>query len=663
VFRSPDQGATWTSLNFDQALFGSNNHPHRQSRPLMVNPHNTGQLWCGTMGNGLHMYEDGSWSKVSSVPEGESVRTVVFDPDNAEYVYIAVYGAGVYRSTDGGQSFSRAGSSQQQIVDMSLSKDGNTLYIVGNAGLERLDDCKSAGNWQDITPESGEPYRVVTASPHENGIIMTFRAKFGNLKRFWVSTDHGDSWDMHDADLDNLDQQFPWHTTYMAGAAVADITFDPVNPKKVYISDWYTMWTTEDWTSVPVQWSNKMGVGHEELCTSILTAAHPDNSHGAILYSGGADVGGFASTELRSPPPTRFRTSDALREVMGIDFSESNPDFMAVAGSEKWSGNEGSFGWSDDGGETVTISDGYSSSWGGGKVAVSATDHEKIVVATLNGGLKYSTDAGQSFQNADGPDFDVGGVFSYKHMLVSDRVNGDFYGYHDGNFYRSTDGGRSFDLINSSLSDANGIHQIAAAPGKAGLVYAAVGGFYKTTNGGEDFEQIDFFAEADLVAVGVPKPGGDEPAVYVLGRGSGDSGLWFYRSDDGGRSWEKINDDQYRLGNRPGSMAACRRQYGRMFVGTHGSGVWYGEPAPASDVVKRFSTVGTAAAANPRVVEGRLYVPGMHTGSFTVISPAGRSIKRGTIADGAARLTLPTGVYLVRLKSGSVRMTRRVAVP
>jgi photosystem II stability/assembly factor-like uncharacterized protein len=661
VFKSSDQGESWTSLAFDQAQFGSNNHPYRQSRPLMVNPHATAQLWCGTTGNGLHVYENGDWRKIGSVPDGESVRTVLFDPANPAYVYVAVYGAGVYRSIDGGESFDKAGSSQTAIVDMSLSRDGGTLYCVGDDGLQRLDNCRAADQWRDITPEHDEPYRTVAASPHENGVIMTFRAKYGNLKRFWVSLDHGDNWDMHDADLDNLDQRYPWHTTYMAGSCVASIVFAPDNPKKVYIADWYSMWSTEDWSEEPVQWSNAIDVGHEELCTAILTAAHPDNTYGAIIYSGGADVGGFASTALREPPPTRFRTSDALREVMGIDYSESNPDFMAVVGAEKWSGDIGAFGYSTDGGETIQLSDGYSESWDGGKVAISATDHENLVVATIAGGLRYSTDGGRSFDAANGPDLDIGGVFSYKHMLVSDRVNGDFYAYEDGVFYRSDDGGRNFSSVYSSLSSTDGIHQIAAAPGKAGLVYAAVGGLYKTADGGDSFEKIDFFDEARLTAVGAPRPGGDEPSVYVFGQGAGDDGLWFYRSDDGGESWVRINDEENRLGNRPGSMAACRRQYGRMFVGTHGSGVFYGEPAAPSDAAPARAQGRASERVRATVRGGVLSVSDAGAGGYAVLTPAGRLVVRA--ARGGESVRLPAGVYVVRVRRDNQLLRRRVLIP
>jgi photosystem II stability/assembly factor-like uncharacterized protein len=646
ILKSTDQGANWTPMNFPHASFGSNNHPHRQSKPLAVNPLKPSELWSGTMGNGVYKYTGDSWQKVNSISNGTSTRTIIFDPGNPEYVYVAVYGAGVYRSTDNGESFSKMGSSQSSIVDMALSKDGDILYIVGSSGLQKCTDCRSSTQWSGITPEGGQPYRVVSASPHDNGVVMTFRAKYGNLKRFWVSTDAGENWDKHAPDFDNIDQRFPWHKKYMAGSCVSEIAFDPVTPKKIYFSDWYSLWYTDDWSKVPVLWSNKYGVGHEELCCAILRTAHPDNSYGAILYSGGADVGGFSSTALREPPQTKFRgNTDAFREVMGADFSESNPDFMAVVGAQKWSGSGGDFGYSTDGGKTIIRSNGYSGGWGGGKVAISAVDHTSLVVAPKSSGVKYSTDGGKSFHSSSAPSVSVGGVFSYTHILASDRVNGDFYIVSGGALYRSSDGGKSFKKSGSPAGE----RMVAAAPGVAGLVYSAGGGVYKTTNGGGDSRKIAFFSDARLVAVGIPKPGTTEPSVFVYGQGEGDNGNWIYRSDDGGESWTKINDSENRLGNNPGTFAASRRVWGRVFMGTHGSGVFYGD-IETEVSVQRLTVLDGAG----KETEGRYVLSGIELGfihhrlfnGYSLVSLSGREIGRTNLR--TPFMHTSSGVYCIR---------------
>ena len=52
-----------------------------------------------------------------------------------------------------------------------------------------------------------------------------------------------------------------------------------------------------------------------------------------------------------------------------------------------------------------------------------------------------------------------------------------------------------------------------------------------------------------------------------------------YRSDDFGGTWTRINDDQHQWGLIL-QGAGDPRIYGRVYVGTHGRGVVYGDPRP-----------------------------------------------------------------------------------
>jgi hypothetical protein len=66
-----------------------------------------------------------------------------------------------------------------------------------------------------------------------------------------------------------------------------------------------------------------------------------------------------------------------------------------------------------------------------------------------------------------------------------------------------------------------------------------------------------------------------------------------------------------------------------------------------------------------RLTEGLLRVRGMRSGTFTLTTVTGRSVARGRIADGMGSkpITLPAGMYLVRVRSGSERFSRRVVLP
>ena len=66
------------------------------------------------------------------------------------------------------------------------------------------------------------------------------------------------------------------------------------------------------------------------------------------------------------------------------------------------------------------------------------------------------------------------------------------------------------------------------------------------------------------------------PAVYQVG--STDTITAVYRSDDGARTWARINDDRRQWGWIGATIAADPRVYGRVYIATNGRGIQYGEP-------------------------------------------------------------------------------------
>jgi hypothetical protein len=49
-----------------------------------------------------------------------------------------------------------------------------------------------------------------------------------------------------------------------------------------------------------------------------------------------------------------------------------------------------------------------------------------------------------------------------------------------------------------------------------------------------------------------------------------------FRSDDDGRHWQRIDDDAHRYG-RIRIIAGDPRVHGRVYLGTHGRGIVYGD--------------------------------------------------------------------------------------
>jgi hypothetical protein len=117
---------------------------------------------------------------------------------------------------------------------------------------------------------------------------------------------------------------------------------------------------------------------------------------------------------------------------------------------------------------------------------------------------------------------------------------------------------------------------LETVPGFDGDIWISAGkGLFHSDDSGYTFARIAAIEAAHAVGFGKPAPGSNYPAVYVIGAVEGQDG--FFRSDDRGETWLRINDEQQQFGG--GShIIGDPRVYGRAYVGTSGRGVLYGEP-------------------------------------------------------------------------------------
>ena len=102
-----------------------------------------------------------------------------------------------------------------------------------------------------------------------------------------------------------------------------------------------------------------------------------------------------------------------------------------------------------------------------------------------------------------------------------------------------------------------------------------------TTNGGEDFTKVDGIKRSDVVGFGKAKAGADYLAIYAVCEIDGVNGV--YRSDDMAKTWIRVNDDEHQYGSINYAITGDLRVYGRVFVGTNGRGVVYGELMDAEE--------------------------------------------------------------------------------
>ena len=121
-----------------------------------------------------------------------------------------------------------------------------------------------------------------------------------------------------------------------------------------------------------------------------------------------------------------------------------------------------------------------------------------------------------------------------------------------------------------------GQDRLYATPGKEGdLWIAAFNGLYHSPDSGKTFARMDGVSEIHGFGFGKAAPRADIAALYLIGVVNGQEGI--LRSDDGARSWVRINDDQHQWGLVL-QITGDPKLYGRVYVGAHGRGIFYGDP-------------------------------------------------------------------------------------
>lgn len=224
VYKSVDGGRTWSHLGLEDT---------RQIGALIVDPHNPQIVLVAALGHafgpnaerGVFRTTDGgrSWSKVLYKDEQTGAIDVTFDPNDSSVVYAALWqarrqpwnfssggpGSGLYRSTDGGVSWTRLSGNGLPAgilgrIHVSVSgADSKRVYAMIEAaegGLFRSDD--GGTHWRRVNDDGrltqrawyfstilADPTRVDTLYAENTGL---FRSTDGGKTFELLPARHGD---------------------------------------------------------------------------------------------------------------------------------------------------------------------------------------------------------------------------------------------------------------------------------------------------------------------------------------------------------------------------------------------------------------------------------------------------------------------------------------
>jgi xyloglucan-specific exo-beta-1,4-glucanase len=627
LYISGNRGDQWTYVALPFPL-GGNNPGRAIGERLMVDPNKPSTLFYGSRTAGLWKSADSglTWAQVTSLSSAKltqdqvnalgggsaiGVETVVYDtatkgsgtatqtiyaPIAPDYVQTAGLASNLYKSTNGGASWTPVAVpiSGYHIPHMVRAADG-MFYVVftrdagpGSAGPARLYKFDGS-NWTLLRSDDSVGYGGVSVSGTgaTTRIALGVTNTWGNFpgqRILQLSDDAGRNWR-------EIEAMTPGEVSW---GWIDDVEIDPFNRDHILHVAGGVMQTRNASSATPT-WAMTVD-GLEE--TAVLGLATPPAGATYTVINSMGDVGAWVHTNLATKPTLTPATD--WSNSFAADMAWSDPQYMATIGVVL--GNNTAYGmWSGDGGKTWAKFASYAPGAAentGGEASIAITARNKAVWAPGYSVPSYTTDNGATWTPTNLPA--INSVFPRAYHLVADRKNPNkVYAYDSGGHwwgtpgkvYTSTDGGHTFTLsqgsVNAGLApNYFGSTSLAVNPNVEGDLWLADGNaVYHSTDSGATWAKLSNFASiftgnpwpqvqgASAIALGKAKAGAPySAAVYVVGVISGVWGV--HRSDDGGATWTRFNDDAHQFGGI-GAIAADQNTYGRIYISGTGRGMLY----------------------------------------------------------------------------------------
>lgn len=602
VFRSDDKGATFTKTAL-APISADENDPFRMfGKKMAVDPVNPDVVFVGCQTTGLYISRDGgaSWTHQTSIPNPgtKSGVRIAFDATSSAsgttpVVYVSSQGAGIYRSTNGGASFTQISSTLVNPQHMVCDSSGQ-LWLTNGTDVGNVRRY-SAGAWTTLGPSSRAVKSIAIEPGNSAHIVLADDG--GTITQ---SFDGGATWtDFYWPNYPagsgkRVATDIPWlawtNEGYMSNG---DMQFDPTVPNKLYFAEGIGVW----WTNPPTTYTgfnwNSQSKGIEQLVTNTFVAPPT----GGVLYLA------WDRPVFKITDPTVFPSTHGPNNKSSIvcgwsgDYATDNSSFI-VAMMNFWGVDQS--GYSTDGGATW-------SQFGslppevpgkiGGSIAASSSNNF-VWVTNNNGNVWYTNDRGSTWNQSSIPGVPTTGetgwgwaYYLQRQAVAADKVNlGTFYLYNYlapyTGLYRSTNGGATFSKVYSGeIAAFSGYNaKLYAVPGKAGHLFFTSGwqdganpsqtSLMRSTDGGQSWTAVPNVLECYACGFGAGPAGSTYPSIYIAGYVSGTWGIW--RSDDNAASWTNLGGMPLGKGDMIKSIAGDMGTYGKVYVGFAGSGCAYG---------------------------------------------------------------------------------------
>ncbi len=615
ILSSTDMGRTWNQNNIS-APMGGNADGRSMGERLAVDPNLPSTLYFGSRNAGLWKSTDSAqtWTQLAGSPSvdgvgagnspgtGYGLTFVVFDPQSGSpgsatpAIYVGVgttTGPSLYRSTDAGATWAAVVGTPAGMMPHHAVLDGcGDLYLTYNNGSGPNSVTAGAvwrytppiGLWTNVSPPGGGfGFGGISADAAHPGTLLVTTIDDWSPGAVYRTIDGGASWTpLPGASHGNVAgaQWLYWHTSNLPAMGwMGDIEIDPFDSNHALFITGQGLWSSDDVTTADSGGATSWTFADDGLEeTVVLDLASPPAIAPAVvapLLSGVGDIGGFRHDDLTVSPTSGMSANPIFGNTSSLDFAESAPLVVARVGTASSSPKQ-TGAYSTDGGTSWTAFANLPTATGSttpnsGSIAVAA-DGSTFVWVPKSGTPSYTTDKGTTWTASTG--------LTSGALVASDRVNpSKFYASGRGTMLVNTDGGQTFKATTATSSG-----RPRPVFGIEGDVWASTSsGLMRSQDSGATWQPVAGATGASAVGFGIPATPGAYPAVFLAGSvmlpGSATAVWGIYRSDDAAMNWQRIDDPQHQFGSI-GVLAGDRNQYGRVYLGTGGRGIVYGDPQP-----------------------------------------------------------------------------------
>lgn len=568
VYKSTDGGLTLTKItSFPPLLFGANENQRRLAgERIAICPNDPNIILIATysdsssIGKGIYRSTDGgvTWSQITlnNLAPGQTIpslnlnngqTSIAFDSANPGTCYCAIFGNGVSRSTDYGATWQFIGGAKYIYRLVCYNSLLYSAAIASGSGELPTDNSGYAGisvyNGTSWSNKLNLDIAWLDVSKFNGEITAGY-----HYDSYWrKSSDGGNTWNTYNIGNNYVNTvSYQDNIPYPVGVGMGCFAYDKVTQNTVWAGDYYYVWKNTAYSTGNSTWIN-YAKGIEN------TVAYASAFIGNDFYTAWYDIYAFKHDRgLDKVPTTKLGGSGSASPKypsgLSLAYCAATTTTIACVGSDYANISD-----------VVATKDGNTWKKYAGinlpsRISISSTNANLWVALSRTSSPSFSDNGGVSWNTISSLDPCVpNGIYYVGYPLVADPSNGNrFWLVNDdpgngnyGKLYRlDYNAGTMTATYVSTVAqtyDGTKFYNLQSVAGYLFLSAFDVGLYY-STNSGVSFTKLTSVQSASAICFGKSKMGTSSPTLYIYGKIGGITSL--YESNDYGVSWEaKLDPD------------------------------------------------------------------------------------------------------------------------